>query len=499
MASVTVEDRTWLVLLRDISHAVRIPDEPRVVGSLVFDMATGVILASAVAGHDEQVLQQACEMALVRPAGGLAPRRPDHVLCNPGLASVLKAQLGNMGLATPLPPISEVPVVHEAEDIFDSFVGHMAGRRDAEELAAPRDWQLLFDLLLHFYEREVWSRWADDVDLLVDVTIGPRSRQYTAVVLGHEGIQYGVVLHPGDRPPARLRGHSTRPPTLPEGTLMLNFDPSEDVPAEFAMKAARYGWPAASELVPIFLTVDGTQPGEPGKDDVNVLAVALAALLEHDAVGPTLVEVGPKVTSGKLELAEGEPASFRIRQLPRFEEDAGDSLQIHLAGTDLFPLGTLVVMGSTRTAGLRALRRAARIHRPLPATSPPITEGEVAMIIVITDEQEGDRLAGRLAAMDPYGISVAEVEGRAVMALVGSGGAELLAEVPASDPAVRKFRSRLKTRKGVHAVLIADAATATGAGNVYGLFECRLPASPPAGRRPGSTPARRPSTPRKRR
>ena len=93
---------------------------------------------------------------------------------------------------------------------------------------------------------------------------------------------------------------------MPAGTLMLNFDPSEDVPAEFVMKASRYGWPAASELVPVFLTVDGTEPGEPGRDEVRVLAVALAALLEHDAAGPTLVEVGPKVTSGKLELAEGE-------------------------------------------------------------------------------------------------------------------------------------------------------------------------------------------------
>ena len=137
MAVVTVTTRTWLVLLRDISHAVHIPDEPRIVASLVFDMDTGVVLASAVAGHEERVLQQACEMALLRPAGGLTPLRPDHVLCNPGLASLLKAGLGKLSQAAPLPPISEVPTVHEAEDIFDSFVGHMAGRRDAEEIAAP--------------------------------------------------------------------------------------------------------------------------------------------------------------------------------------------------------------------------------------------------------------------------------------------------------------------------------------------------------------------------
>ena len=497
MGVVTVTTRTWLVLLRDISHAVRIPDEPTIVASLVFDMETGAVLASAVAGRKEDVLQKACEMALLRPAGGLAPRSPDHIVCNPGLASLLEAQLAKMSEAATLPPISEVPVVQEAEDIFDSFVGHLAGRRNAEEFAAPADWQLLFDHVLRFYERKVWNRWADDVDLLIEVVIGPSRRTYATVVLGHEGIQHGVVLYPGTGPPAGLReGDSTRPPTMPKGTLMLNFDPPEDVPAEFVMKADRYGWPTTSELVPIFLTVDGTEPGEPGRDDVKVLAVSLAALLQHDSAGPTLVEVGPIVTSGKLELAEGESASFCIRQLPRFEDDAAESVRVHLAGSDLLPVGTPIVLGSTRKAGLRSLRRAARIHRPLPATSPPLTEGEVAMMIIITDEKEGDRIAGRVAAMDPYGISMVEAEGQAVFALVGGGGAELLIDVLASDPAVRQFRSRLKARKGVHAVLIADEATATGAGNVYGLFECHLPTSPPPGHRPRSSGAKRRRTQR---
>ena len=88
--------------------------------------------------------------------------------------------------------------------------------------------------------------------------------------------------------------------------------------------------------------------------------------------------------------------------------------------------------------------------------------------------------------MDPYGISVVEADGQAVVVLVGGGGAELLMNVPASDNAVRQFRSRLKARKGLHAVLIAGEETATGAGDVYGLFECYLEASHPVRRRPGT-------------
>ncbi len=497
---VTATDRTWLVLLRDISHAVRIPNEPRIVASLVFDMGTGVVLASAVAGREDQALRQACEMALSRPAGGLAPRRPDQVLCNPGLALALEAQLGEMSPTCPAPTISEVPVVHEAEDVFDSFVGHMVGRRDAKELARPSDWQVLFDHVLLFYKRKAWDRWADDVDLLIEVEFGRRNDTYAAVVLGHEGIQHGLVLYPGTGPPAELRdGPAVRLQAMPAGTLMLNLDPPGDVPEEFVMKASRYGWPAGSDLVPVFLTVDGVNPGEPGRDEVTALAVALAALLEHDATGPALVTEGPKMTSGKLALADGEPASFRIQQLARVETEAEDTLRVHIAGTDLLPLGTPVVLGATQTASLATLRRAARVHRPLPAGSLPLTEGEVAMVIVITDDTDGDTIAGRVASIDPYGITVAEADGHAVVALVGGGSAELLMDIPAGDPAVRQFRSRLKARSGVHALLIADEAAATGGGNVYGLFECHLPASPLAERRPRSSPAKRPGAPRKRR
>lgn len=489
----TVADRTWLVLLRDISHAVRIADEPRIVASLVFHMETGIVLASAVAAGEEQVLEQVCQMALSKPAGGLAPRRPDRVLCNPGLARLLETQLRRLARSDPAPPVSEVPAVHEAEDIFDSFVGHLAGRRDADGFAAPSAWQLLFDEVIRFYEREVWSRWADDVDLLIEVGLGEHDATYSAVVLGHEGIQRGVVLYPGTGPPAGLReDRAGRLAAMPPGTLMLNFDPPREVPAEFVLKASRYGWSADADLTPVFLRVDGREPVEPGREDVRVLTVALAALLEHDATGPIPVANGPLVTNGKLSLLEGETASFSIRQLPRDEGELTDGVRLHVAGTGLLPPGTHVVMGSAQADGLALLRRDARIHRPLPADSPRPAGAEVAMLIVVTDAAHGDGIAARVAAMDPYGIGVAEAEGHAVVALVGAEGAEILMELPAGHLAVRRFRSRLRSAKGVHAVLVADEGAARGSGTVYGLFECHLPTNPPKRRQAGTAPAQQP-------
>ncbi|MDA8039650.1 MAG: hypothetical protein M0Z69_10925 [Actinomycetota bacterium] len=495
----TLPARTWLVLLRDISHAVHIPDEPAIVASLVFDMDTGVVLAASVAATDEQVLEQVCEMALTRPAGDLPPGGPERVLCGPGLVSSLKASLRRLTRPAPLPPVTEVPPVHETEDVFDSFVGHMAGRRDPEEFAGPDDWQLLFDHVLAFYRRQVWARWADDIDLLIEVETGGNVRSFAAVVLGHEGIQHGVVLYPGTGTPTGLRsGPGEHVQSLPAGTLMLNLDPPDELPEEFANKAARYGWPADAELVPLFLTVDGRQPGEPGRDDVQVLAIALAALLEHDATGPVLVGDRPRVTTGELPVASGETAAFTVRVLPRAEAgDPGESLTLRLAGTDLLPLGTPVLLGSTRADGLATLRRSARLHRPLPAGSPPLPKGEMAMLVVIVDDAHGDGLAGRVARLDPFGVSVAEAEGRTAVVLVGGAGAELLMELPAHHPALHKFRSRLKTAKGVHAVLIADKNSSTGGGLVYALFECHLPAEPPSRLRLCSAPVARTKSPRK--
>jgi len=476
----TADDRTWLVLLRDISHAVRIPDEPRIVASLIFDIETGVVLASRVAADEEAVLAEVCEMALTQPAGGLVPSHPGHVSCSTGLATRLTAVLRKLTTGD-LPEIEEVECVHEAEDVFDSFVAHLAGRQDPKEYAEPSDWQLLFEQVLAFYDRQPWARWADDVDLLVDVRAGTRRTSYVAIVLGNADVEYGLVLYRGKTPPAGLRGpRPARPMPTPRGTLMLTFDAPEEVPPEFVGKALRYGWPQGSALVPVILSVDEDRSGEPSRDDVRALTVALAAVIEHDGRGPVLVETTPRVSAGAITLARGGETGFTIRQLPPAEH-AEDEVQLrfHFAGTNLVPSGTPIVMGAMSTSSLSSLRRDALIYRPRPAASPSVETGELPLIVVVTDEQRGDALAASVAEMDPFGVSVAEAGGVSAVVLVGAGGAEMLMELPTADPALRKFRSRLKASKGVHAILVADEASARGEGKVYGLFECHLPDEAP--------------------
>jgi hypothetical protein len=488
------------VLLRDISHAVRVQGEPTIVASLVFDMGTGVVLASRIAADEELVLAEVCEMALVEPARGLAPCRPTRVLCSHVLASRLAAVLGELITDADLPDLEEVATVHEAEDIFDSFVGHMAGRRDPKEFPDPADWHLLFEHVLSFYERQPWTRWADDVDLLIETRTGTQRATFVAIVLGNADVEYGLLLYRGKAAPAGLRGAKrARPMPTPRGTLMLNFSPPDEMPPEFVGKALRYGWPKDADLIPIVLSVEHDRPGEPSRDEVRALTVVLASLVEHDGQGPVLLGTRPRASSGTIALADETETSFTVRRLSRADDaEEHAQLRLHLAGSELVPRGTPIVMGSTSTTALASLRRDAVVYRPLPPECPNIELSEVPLIVVVTDHRDGDAIAARVAEMDPFGVSVAVAEGLSAVVLVGACGAEMLMELPSGDPALKKFRSRMKASKGVHAILVADEGSARDEGKVYGLFELHLPDQrpqgvkrAPGGRSPSSRPKKR--------
>jgi hypothetical protein len=85
------------------------------------------------------------------------------------------------------------------------------------------------------------------------------------------------------------------------------------------------------------------------------------------------------------------------------------------------------------------------------------------------------------------------------LVLGGANGAEILAGLDASDPAVRRFRSGVKRAKGAHVFLVADDMVTRGEGTVYGLFECSLPEEPPGTPSPAQAPKQRQRNPRAKR
>ncbi|MDQ2724363.1 MAG: hypothetical protein M3Y36_02545 [Actinomycetota bacterium] len=308
------KDRTWIVMLRDVSLAVRVSGEPVVMASLVLDMGTGLALGNGSATTGRAALAQALGTALTRPAGSLPPARPDLVLCVPEHVATIEAELAALDVAGPTPPITGVEPVAEAEDIFDSLIGHLSGRIQPEQLPTPADWHVLFAHALRYQREQPWTRWSDAAHLAVTVTVGEVPSTYVATVIGAEGVQRGLILHPGTALPAGLDGTPGIAAAVRAGTLMFFLDPPSEAPPGFAAKAARYGWPDDAELIPSWVASGPDGPEDVSSNDVERIGVAIAAVLSHDGRGPMVVDATTDTTTGEVDLAGDQRASFSVHQ-----------------------------------------------------------------------------------------------------------------------------------------------------------------------------------------
>jgi hypothetical protein len=297
---------TWIVLIRDLSETAPIDGEPRTVASLVLDADTGLIRGVSIGKSETAVCAEAMRSALTKPAADLPPGRPSQVVCGMGIRREVGAALTEaLGHGT-VPEVTEV-VSLEAEDIFDSLVGHMTGRRQPVDPADPGDWQMLVSYASDYCRAEPWARWTDDMPLEVSVRVNGETTRYVAVVLGHEGVQRGLVLYPGRKLPHDVHEWEPgTPPPLPAGTVMFYLDPPAESPKEFVEKAARYGWPADLDLVPLWLTGGPDGPADLDRTGVHRLTIAIAAVVAHDQAKAS------GKTSGKVTLASGQPGSYVI-------------------------------------------------------------------------------------------------------------------------------------------------------------------------------------------
>jgi len=467
----------WLVLSRDISDSVRVDGEPHVQAGMVLDMGTGLVRGVAVGATEVDAVAQAIEIGLTKPAGNLPPGRPEEVLCAPRFEALIIKVLSSLIGDHRLPPVRVIDPPADAEDIFDSFVGHMSGRLQPREPPNPPDWEMLYRQAFEFYRAAPWTRWDDGVVLALETSVQSTDGGWAAVVMGNSGIQHGLVLYPGGQLPAGLDDWAPGLPVpMPPGTLSLMLDPPSDVPSDLRNKAYRYGWPPGAELVPAALRLAREDAGDPGAADAQLLAVALAAVTAHDARGPVAVDAAHQATVGEIVLGNGRTASFSIAQKPPAPVPDAPSLRVHQAGFDLVPQGTPVVLGHLPWASVAALRAKARIHRPFPPGAPRPAGVDVPLLAILPKPQQGESIAAKVAELDPYGVTaVRSDDGQEVFVLAGTHGAQLLMEVPANSPSMSDFRRRMRTTKGLHVVMVADEATSRGEGTVYGLFECHQP------------------------
>jgi hypothetical protein len=323
--------RTWLVLIRDVSHAAALPGNPALWAALILDPDTGMILGLSVQESEPAAAGAAVAAALSRTARPGRQPPPDLVLCAAGASASLVPALAQVGPG-PAPPVHEVQIPAEAEDIFDSAVGHLAGRGQPVDPAMPEDWALLFAQGWAYRRAEPWRRWSDTAALAVTLDLPgvPDPQEYRAGILGRQDIQYGLVLSPGTQAPTGARPDRHRGPgepgpddaarvygRLPAGTLLFYLDPPEEaLPAEYRAKAFRYGWPGDADLLPLFAAASGDGVADVGRDDVRRLTLAIAAVIAHDARGLMRADGRGAQTSGGLPLGDGLPGRYRVRTAP---------------------------------------------------------------------------------------------------------------------------------------------------------------------------------------
>ena len=114
---------------RDVSHSIRIADQPVVIAVLILDVDTGLIRGLAAESDIESALSQSVERALTKPAGSLPPGYPRRILAAVGMGDLVAAELGRQPGLNLIPPVDEIVPGDEAEEIFDEFVEAMAGLR----------------------------------------------------------------------------------------------------------------------------------------------------------------------------------------------------------------------------------------------------------------------------------------------------------------------------------------------------------------------------------
>lgn len=120
---------TWMVMSRDVPHAVRVNDQPVVIAVLILDVDTGLIRGLSAAEDIRNALSQSVERALTKPAGSLPPGYPQRILAAVGMGDLVAAELGRQPGLNLIPPVDEIVPGAEAEEIFDSFVEAIAGLR----------------------------------------------------------------------------------------------------------------------------------------------------------------------------------------------------------------------------------------------------------------------------------------------------------------------------------------------------------------------------------
>lgn len=303
-----------MVMIRDISHAVQIADEPVIVLCVVFDVDTGLVLGIAALPSSTDACRTAFHAALTTPAIGapFPPGPPGRVLCTADALAHAERELAALLGPSAIAPELVVPGP-EAEDIVDSFIGRLSGRAQPDEPPEPADWRHLIELIGRYAAAQPWTDPATNrVDLSLSITVDGELAHYVPVVLGHDRIQLGLVLYPGSQMPQSVTAWQPgQEVAMPDGTLMCYLEPPSETPREAAGRAVRHGWPPGSGLFPIFAAIASKRLADVARRDTRHLALATAAVLRYASRSKDEPD-----TAGSMAFPDGRVGEYSLTPLP---------------------------------------------------------------------------------------------------------------------------------------------------------------------------------------
>ena len=157
----STEAPTWIVLARDVTGTVTIAEQPSVMVALVLDADTGLVRGVSVGDTVPPACSGAARTALSAPAGPLPPQPPGRVVYDQAQADGILQALSE---ALPgLPGSALVPATPppEAEDIFDSLIGHPTGIPQPRDPPTPSDWARLYAKAVAYRQAQPWHLWSD--------------------------------------------------------------------------------------------------------------------------------------------------------------------------------------------------------------------------------------------------------------------------------------------------------------------------------------------------
>jgi hypothetical protein len=271
----------WTVMIRDVTDRGIMVGTRGVFVCLVLDLNAGNAAGAQVAATVGKACRDALAQALTDPeAGPAGPGAPGEIQCDLGYAAEVEKALAKVFPGQRPPVVERVPP-DAAEEVLESLLGALSGRDQSPDAPEPTDWVELVEATWAFRDAEPWQRRSDVDTLRVVTRTEDGTNEYTASVIGREGVQRGLNLFPGKGIPRLGDWRPGDPFPMPDGTYIVYLDDLHDATPEHAGKALRYGWPEDADLWPSWFVVRDGAPADLDATDARRLVEALHGIARH--------------------------------------------------------------------------------------------------------------------------------------------------------------------------------------------------------------------------